>query len=67
MNKKDFATLSGFSYSQWQAVLKGDRNMSLNKARFVAKMLNTKVMVWIDKEQTKERQDAWLAFKEASK
>ena len=47
------------SRSMTYYVLKGERNLSLSKAKIVAKKTGTETMVWMDPARVLERQAAW--------
>lgn len=40
-------------------LLRGERNLSLAKAKIVAKATNTEILVWMDPARVLERREAW--------
>lgn len=63
MTKREFSSkILRVSYHHWRYVLSGERNLSLKKARLVAELLNTDVLVWLDQSKLMERQTAWQKF-----
>ena len=60
MLKKVFAEdVLDCSYSQLRAVLAGERNFSLEKARIVARLSKTPIEVWLDRKFKAKRRQAW--------
>jgi len=43
-------------------VLRGERNLSFNKARLVSQLIVTPIETWINPEKTLDRQAAWEKF-----
>lgn len=66
MTKDEFSVkILKCSYGHWRYVLRGERNLSYNKARLVSQLLVTDVDTWLDTKQAKNRQAAWDKFNEA--
>jgi hypothetical protein len=47
-------------------LLKGKRNLSVEKAKIVAKKTGTDPIIWIDPLRVEERRAAWKRLKEAT-
>ena len=67
MRKDDFAdNVLGITYGHWRYVLTGERNLSLQKARIAASVLETGVDVWLDGSLASARIEAWERFNSSS-
>lgn len=63
MNDKEFAVkILKCTYSQWKQVLKGRRNLGLQRAKLAAQIIETDVETWRDPEFTDDRKRAWKEF-----
>jgi hypothetical protein len=63
MNIKEFSSkILKCSGGHWRYVLRGERNLSFNKAKLIAQLFETDLETWIDGNRTVDRVRAWEKF-----
>ena len=62
MDKIQFSQLVRCTPTHWRMVLRGERNLSFNKAKLVSQLIVTPIETWINPEKTLDRQAAWEKF-----
>ena len=63
-NRKTFRDKMKLSATMEYYLLKGERNLSLSKAKEVARLTTTDVLLWLDPARAEERREAWAKLGE---